>query len=597
MSGFVMRFFLCNIFISGIIGIFLIIKKMLRKSLSSRMQYNLWFALLGLLAVPFLPCRPFGLLRVLSWVRGIANCSGPSENDAFVKTTGRLPAEASDWLGDFTLSVSSKTHAATELVLCGIWTAGVIWMSILVVRAYVRLRTMKNSALPLQNSDVRKLYRRCLSELNITKDIQVYSTAFLKSPVITGLLKPCIYIPIHLISDYNAADMRYMLLHELQHYKHKDALAGYVMNLAGMLYWFNPLVWYALKEMRDDREVACDTSVLQMLSENCYEAYGTTLIRFAEKVSRLPFPFVSGIGGSIRQLHRRVQNIASYEKPTFRQRWKSFTAFVLTTALLFAFSPIVSTYASDEVRYSWDTSSEPISVVDFSSYFGSYEGSFVLYDSKNGSWHIHDMEHATLRTSPNSTYKIYNALFGLEEGLITPDNSYMAWNNVFYPIKAWNADQTLPSAMRSSVNWYFQEIDKKLGESRILTYIDRIHYGNKHLEGDLSSYWMESSLKISPVEQVMLLKGLHENGLGFSAENVQAVKDSLFLFSSEDGAVYGKTGTGRIDGRDVNGWFVGYVERSGHTCFFAVNIAAESGATGSKASEIALSILSGMNIG
>ena len=78
-----------------------------------------------------------------------------------------------------------------------------------------------------------------------------------------GLLKPCIYLPIHLISDYNESDMRYMLLHELQHYNHKDAVASYLMNLAGVIYWFNPLVWYALKEMRNDREVACDTSVLK----------------------------------------------------------------------------------------------------------------------------------------------------------------------------------------------------------------------------------------------------------------------------------------------------------------------------------------------
>ena len=597
MPGFVMRFFLCNIFISAIIGIFLMIKRLLRKSLSSRMQYHLWFALLGLMAVPFLPCRPLGLMQVLSWVRDIASDSGSVENDAFVKTAVHPPSEVSNWMEDFTLSVSSKTYAATELILCGIWTAGVLLMSILAVRAYVRLRTVKNSALPLQNPDVSELYRRCLSELSITKDIRVYSTAFLKSPVITGFLSPRIYIPIHLISDYNAVDMRYMLLHELQHYKHKDALAGYVMNLAGMLYWFNPLVWYALKEMRDDREIACDTSVLQMLGEGSCEAYGVTLIHFAEKVSRLPFPFVSGIGGNIRQLHRRIQNIASYERPTFRQRWKSFTAFALTTALLFAFSPIVSTYAADDARYSWDTSSEPVRVVDLSSFFGSYEGSFVLYDSKNGCWHIHDRERATFRTSPNSTYKIYDALFGLEEGLITPDNSYLAWDKVHYPITAWNTDQTLSSAMRSSVNWYFQEIDRQLGGSRIRGYIDRIHYGNEHLEGGLSSYWMESSLKISPVEQVMLLKELHESGLGFSSENVRAVKDSLFLFTSEVGDVYGKTGTGRIDGLDVNGWFVGYVERSGHTCFFAVNIAAESGATGSRASEIALSILSGTNIG
>ena len=37
------------------------------------------------------------------------------------------------------------------------------------------------------------------------------------------------------------------------------------MNLAQIFYWFNPFVWHALKEMRNDREIACDTAVLQML--------------------------------------------------------------------------------------------------------------------------------------------------------------------------------------------------------------------------------------------------------------------------------------------------------------------------------------------
>lgn len=162
-------------------------------------------------------------------------------------------------------------------------------MIILVIKSSLRLRNLEKSALPLQNPEVRRLYHRCLEEMGIHRNIHVYSTAFLKSPIIVGLLKPCIYLPIHLISDYNESDMRYMLLHELQHYKHKDAVASYLMNLAGVVYWFNPLVWYALKEMRNDREVACDTSVLKMLEEDAYEDYGNTLINFAEKVSLTPF--------------------------------------------------------------------------------------------------------------------------------------------------------------------------------------------------------------------------------------------------------------------------------------------------------------------
>ena len=112
------------------------------------------------------------------------------------------------------------------------------------------------------------------------------------------------------------------------------------------------------------------------------------------------------------------------------------------------------------------------------------------------------MEQATLRTAPDSTYKIYDALFGLEEGVIAPNDSFMAWNETDYPFEAWNADQDLYSAMQSSVNWYFQEIDKQIGSSAIQGYIQKIGYGNENISADLSSYWMQGTLKISPVEQV-----------------------------------------------------------------------------------------------
>ena len=83
-----------------------------------------------------------------------------------------------------------------------------------------------------------------------------------------------------------------MLLHELSHYKSKDALANYMMNAAVILYWFNPFVWYSLKEMKNDREVACDTSVLKLLDKDDYKDYGNTLINFSEKVSLTPLSLI-----------------------------------------------------------------------------------------------------------------------------------------------------------------------------------------------------------------------------------------------------------------------------------------------------------------
>ena len=497
------------------------------------------------------------------------------------------------------------------LILFGIWLIGIFAMLLFLVKSGSRFYAMKKSALPLQNREVRILYNNCLSEMRIKRDIPVYSTAFLKSPVIAGLFRPSIYLPIHLISDFDihaergkgmpercfsATDMRYMLLHELQHYRHKDAFASCLMNLTGILYWFNPFVWYALKEMRNDREVACDTSVLKLLDESDYEDYGNTLINFAEKVSLTPFLFAAGISGTMKQMQKRIINISSYQKPSVWKKTKGAGIFALIAVMLFGLTPMLSTYAAKQTYYEWNTSPEKIDLIDLSSYFGGYEGSFVLYDLKNDVWSIYDIDHATLRTAPNSTYKIYDALFGLEEGIITPKDSFMAWNGAGYPLEAWNTDQDLYSAMQFSVNWYFQEIDRQLGASTLRKYLNKIGYGNKNINSDLSSYWLQSALKISPVEQVLLLRDLYNNDFGFTPENINAVKDSICLFSSETERFYGKTGTGRINENDINGWFIGYVETADNTCFFSTNIQSAKNAAGSKASEITLSVLSNMGI-
>ena len=130
--------------------------------------------------------------------------------------------------------------------------------------------------------------------------------------------------------------------------------------------------------MRIDREIACDTSVLKLLKSEDYVSYGNTLINFAEKISSNLFPFASGISGSMKQMKRRILNIASYQRPTLQKKLKSITAFLLTSVLLLGLAPFVSTYAADENHYLWNSSSKNCSKIDLTNYFGDYEGSFVL---------------------------------------------------------------------------------------------------------------------------------------------------------------------------------------------------------------------------
>lgn len=596
MAQFMIQFLICNIFISIIIGILLLVKYLLNNNLTNRMHYNIWYLLLGLLVVPFLPVEPVRFLKIFAWFRNFKNASPSPIGDVINETASQNQSATANWMNDFSVSVSRNTPSTIGLILFILWGIGIFIMILLIVKSLLRFHNIKNSALPLQNPAVRKLYYECLDEMHIKKPIPIYSTAFLKSPVIAGLLKPCIYMPIHLISDYNAYSIKYMLMHELGHYKYKDALANYFMNVIGVLYWFNPLVWYSLKEMKNDREVACDTSVLKLLDEDAYEDYGNTLINFAQKVSLTPFPFATGINGSMKQMQKRILNIANYHPASFRKTLHSAALYAIIAILLLGTAPLLSTQASENNQYYFSETNRNVTYIDLNNIFDGYNGSFVLYDAAEDSWQIYNKDYATTRIAPASTFKIYSALFGLESGIITPEQSLIPWNGQNYMYDLWNADQTLESAMQNSVTWYFQALDQQSSLSSIKEYVKEIGYGNQLIDGDISSYWINSALKISPVEQVEMLIKLYYNQFGFAPENVKAVKDSIRLYSMDEGILSGKTGTEEIDGLNTSGWFIGYVERDSHTYFFATNIQSDKLASGPLATELTFSILSDLNL-
>ena len=561
------------------------------------MQYNLSIIFLAVLIVPFLPIS--SAPSSISWSHLLTASSSTNGDIQTTFLSGN--GYNLDKINDFAVSVSTQIPTFIHTLLVFFWSIGIFIMFFLLYRSVKQVKALHSSALPLQNEELNALYIECLNEVNSKHTIPIYSTAFLKSPVLAGFLHPRIYLPIHLISDFNAGtisstDIRYMLLHELQHYKHKDILIGYLINTVNVFYWFNPLIWYFLKRIRQERELACDSAVLQLLKETEYKSYGNTLINFAETIALSPFPLTMGISGNIKQLKGRILNIASFHQPTFKQKIRGYLICIFVSTIIIGCIPILSVYASDQTGYHFDTTEKNITQLNLSSNFGDYTGSFVLYDQATDKWNIYNIDNASTRIPPNSTYKIYDALLGLESGIITPEHSTFTWNGEPCPFESWESDQDLTSAMHNSVNWYFQTIDSQAGFQSVKTFLQTINYGNQNTGTNLNLYWTDFSLKISPIEQVELLQNFYQNNFHFDRKNIQAVKNALLLSTTSSGSLYGKTGTGRVNGKDVNGWFVGYIESDNNTYYFATNIQAPSNATGSQATEITETILSDFGI-
>lgn len=196
------------------------------------------------------------------------------------------------------------------------------------------------------------------------------------------------------------------------------------------------------------------------------------------------------------------------------------------------------------------------------------------------------------RFSPCSTFKIPNALIGLQTGVLTDENTTFKWDGHEYGREAANRDQTLTSAIQNSIVWYFRRVADEIGPRRMKNWLDRIEYGNRDISGGQRKFWLMSSLLISADEQVAFLAKLYRNELPFQPGAVATVK-KILVNSNENGVVLsGKTGSGESsDGRKL-GWFVGDLKGPRGEFVFAVNLVGErEGIDGRRARDVAKQML------
>ncbi|WP_201712859.1 BlaR1 family beta-lactam sensor/signal transducer [Rossellomorea arthrocnemi] len=552
-----------------------------RFRLSAAWRYHLWLLLIAALTLPIFP------KGLISFGKQMDVASGNSHAITPVGTSQGNSGFNGQWMQDFGTSVNQFDYSNLNKVFLLIWVAGIIALAVFFLSSHLQLNRLAGTARRIRSTDILSLFEKCKQDLGITKKIALLESSQVQSPLTFGFFRTTILLPKGSEQNTPLSELKYVILHELQHEKSHHTKVNYLFLFYQIVYWFNPFIWLAFREMRVDRELACDDAVLHYLDPVSYKEYGHTILSFFEQQQQPRFTTLTNqLSGSKKQIKKRISHIASFRRDSRLRLMKSIAIFVATTLFVLMQLPFFTLALGDEDYY--DSKDQPIIDESLNTYFNDVKGSAVLYSLKDDRYHIYNEEKSRLRVSPDSTYKIYSALIGLEVNSITPGDSIIKWNGEPNEYKEWNRDQTLDTAIEHSVNWYFQALDRTTGEDKLSAYLDRLDYGNKDLSGGVGDYWLESSLKISPMEQVELLRSFYTNEQHFDPVNVETVKSALALEEKGDARLYGKTGTGIVNGETVNGWFIGFVETKDDTWFFATNT---DQAGGSQAAEITMSIL------
>ena len=223
-----------------------------------------------------------------------------------IVTNPTLPSAA-----EVPVGVSRQQAQVDFNIYSVLWLAG---MAALLVHALVSAGKLK-----------RKLATAILLRDNI------YESEFVDSPFVFGVVKPNIYLPMHM-DEGTAA---YVIAHERAHLARRDHWWKVLGYLVLALHWFNPLVWVAYILFCRDIELACDEKVVKGLDGAARADYSQALLSCAapkRAVAACPLAFGEG------NIKTRVKSALHYKKPAF---WVAAAAVlaVVIVAVCFLTNP------------------------------------------------------------------------------------------------------------------------------------------------------------------------------------------------------------------------------------------------------------------
>ncbi|MBL7742476.1 MAG: class D beta-lactamase [Chitinophagaceae bacterium] len=207
------------------------------------------------------------------------------------------------------------------------------------------------------------------------------------------------------------------------------------------------------------------------------------------------------------------------------------------------------------------------------------EGCFALMNNGTGKFTVYNL--SRYRDSsylPASTFKIINSLIGLQTGKISNDSMVIRWDSVVRRVADWNQDLTMYKAFRVSAVNYYQEVARRVGKDTMQFWLDSIKYGAKTdtekviIRSAVDSFWLDNSVKITPDQQLGIVKKLYFDQLPFFKSYQEMVKRAMLFENNTNYRLGYKTGWGFKENGNAIGWLVGWIEENNHPYFFVLNI-------------------------
>jgi beta-lactamase regulating signal transducer with metallopeptidase domain len=195
----------------------------------------------------------------------------------------------------------------TEMILAGIWAAGILLLSLRVIGGQLSMWRMLGAATSISDERILAVASEVISACGESRKVRWLEHAQSSMPMTCGVWAPAIIIPVA-AKEWSSDRLRMVLLHELAHVQRRDCLWQWLTHVVTVGQWFNPLAWLATSRLRSEREKACDDVVLNTGVRA--SDYAETLLDLSTGGRRNVFDLCAGLAMARPQrLASRVESI------------------------------------------------------------------------------------------------------------------------------------------------------------------------------------------------------------------------------------------------------------------------------------------------
>lgn len=299
MQKFMIALLTCSAVMSAVILLFMAFSRLLIKRYSAKGLYCAWLIIaIGLM----IPIRPHIHIPVVA--------------GATVEAVSAVPMHP--WIGNM---VSAPIHTATPppalpgipwwQCAAAVWLAGTIF--VLVYRGVQHCRFVKMAnrwSEDIADEEMGSLLQELKTDMGISREIVLFRCPCIASPMMVGLFNPRILLPT---AEYGKDALRFILKHELVHYKRKDLWGKGLILAATAMHWFNPAVYLMAKAMDVQCELACDAETVRRFDIHTRRRYSETILGVVRQ-SSLKTALSTNFNGGKNGMRIRISSIMDTKK-------------------------------------------------------------------------------------------------------------------------------------------------------------------------------------------------------------------------------------------------------------------------------------------